>query len=689
MSDKNQNLNLLIIKDNIADVEFIKNLLKSEDSNHRFKHVNSIKEAISTLSVSTSYDVILVDLELPDSQNKLSTFDKIHSTASGIPLIVLSNVKDDNLAVETVKRGAQDYLSKDEITAPVLQRSITYSINRKFVMDELLQSKKMASIGTLAGGIAHDFNNLLTIILGYSDMGLSHCGDNKKLRKHLSEIKSAGTMAKELTQQLLTFSRNKPQKRLISNLNTIIEIMRKSLLRLISEKITINLNLDKNLSNNKVDTSQVERIIFNLCLNAQDAISPSGGTINISTKNVNFENVFVHGITHIPAGHYTRLRVQDNGSGIPKELIENIFEPFFTTKKLGETHHGAGMGLSIVYGAVLQARGYITVDSQVNKGSTFDIYFPKCIDAQISGKIIANPNTLQEADMNATILIVEDENGVRELVSQVLSDEGYHLLVASSPSEAITFNTQQSHIDLILTDILMPEMNGHDLVKLILKERPDIKVIFMSGYAEDALTIKGFDDIDASYLMKPFIPKQLIAKVNAALSKKTTTNTASNTTLSFEILNARKNDQENRHTTSISNKKPRILNVDDNKANATVLNKFLENYVDIEYASSGLEAISQFEKAHKENDPYDLILLDVMMPKISGIETLVKLRTLERENPNYATTKIILLTAIEESIEVLAIEPDMFYDSYLQKPVTGTLIIKEMEKLGLIIQKKA
>jgi CheY-like chemotaxis protein len=682
----NRDTFILVIEDDLSDYTLIKNFLGKSRVNYLSENVQSIAAATTYIAENTQIDVILLDLHLPDAHGGIETLGQILSLISVVPIIVLSGLKDDVLALEAVKRGAQDYLTKSDMTPDSLHRSINYSIERKLVMNELLQTKKMASIGTLAGGIAHDFNNLLTIILGYAEMALSNCGDDESMSKHLTEIKNASTTAKDLTQQLLTFSRNKPQKKTISNLNTTINVMEKTLLRLMSENVKIELHLADNLFNNMVDTAQVERIIMNLCLNAQDALDERGGKIIISTQNLTFESSFEEGITRIPKGQYTRLRVQDNGRGIPKELMENIFEPFFTTKKLGESHHGAGMGLSIVYGAVNEAGGYIIVDSVLTQGSVFDIYFPRCIEAQSSGRIIdqqEDPGP-DEGLKGIEILVVEDEGGVRELVQQILKNRGFTIKIASTPSEALEISAACDHFDLILSDVLMPEMNGQELAEEILKDKPFTPVIFMSGYTEDVLLTKGIDKKENFFLMKPFTPRELNEVVDKALKAKP--NPLQKEAMKIEFPYR----ELSPHAGKVLSKEIKVLIVDDHLTSAKIVDRFLSSYTQCEYVDNGFDAIIKFEEAHEAHEPYDLILLDVMMPQLSGIETMEKIRGLEEKHKDLYdnTVKIILLTAIEESIDNLLLSPNMFYDAYLQKPVVGKTILKEMELIGLKVRQQ-
>ncbi len=383
---------------------------------------------------------------------------------------------------------------------------------KKKLENDLLQKQKMEAIGRLAGGIAHDFNNMLTVINGYSQLILHKMPKDDPLYKKIEQIYQAGERAKNLTSQLLTFSRKQIRQPDIINLNTLIRDMEKMLIRLIGEDVQIVTRPDENLWTIESDKSQLEQILLNLAINARQAM-PEGGQLRISTQNVVVDESFVATHPGTKSGKYVLLKITDTGKGMDEETQKHIFEPFFTTKPTGQ---GTGLGLATVYGIVKQNGGYIEVKSRLNHGTTFFIYFP-AVESSFSPKP-TNEEKSDDFSGGETIFLVEDDPSVRELTSKSLKYFGYKVAIATNGREALEMVKNASfRFDLLITDVVMPEMSGRKLVDLIRAKHPALKVLFMSGYTEDQISEKGVQNKEINFIQKPFSPLELAKKVRQIL----------------------------------------------------------------------------------------------------------------------------------------------------------------------------
>lgn len=397
----------------------------------------------------------------------------------------------------------------------VVQAIIRDITKRKQLEEQLRQAQKMEAIGRLAGGVAHDFNNSLTVITGYSELLMLGIAKNDPMFQSIKEIKKAAARAESLTRQLLAFSRKQIIQPNVLNINNLIENMKKMLGRLIGEDIELITSLDPETGHIKADPGQIEQVIMNLIINASDAI-PQGGKITIELQNINFKKSFTWEGLEIKAGFHIMLTISDTGIGMDKETQNHIFEPFFTTKKVGE---GTGLGLSTVYGIVRQNDGYMTVQSELGMGSVIQIYFP-CVKevADKKEKIARSQDFLRG---NETILVAEDEDVVRELACQVLRIYGYNVLEAPHGGSAILKCEQyKDDIHLILSDIVMPEMSGPELVTRLKLYYPEIKVLYMSGYTDDAIVRYGILEDNIQFIQKPFSPVSLLKKIRTVLETK-------------------------------------------------------------------------------------------------------------------------------------------------------------------------
>ncbi len=378
---------------------------------------------------------------------------------------------------------------------------------------QLRQAQKMEAIGQLAGGIAHDFNNVLTAISGYSELLLFRLHPGDPIARDLEQIKLAAKRAANLTRQLLAFSRKQVLQPRVLNVNTVIEEITSMLSRLVGESVNLVTALDGDVGLAKVDPGQLEQVLMNLAANARDAMSDCG-TLTIETRNVVLDETYAREHAEVKPGAYVLIAVTDTGTGMTREVMARIFEPFFTTKP---KDRGTGLGLSTVYGIVKQSGGHVWVYSEVGRGTTFKAYFPRVTEAEEpfvfdSGRFALSPRG------DETVLLVEDDELVRELARTVLSTNGYRVLVASNGGEALLTCEQHSgKIHLVLTDVVMPQMTGRQLHERLSTARPGMKVMFMSGYAENAIVHNGVLDHGTNFIAKPFSPNDLVRAVRGVL----------------------------------------------------------------------------------------------------------------------------------------------------------------------------
>jgi PAS domain S-box-containing protein len=377
---------------------------------------------------------------------------------------------------------------------------------------QLNQSQKMESVGQLAGGVAHDFNNMLGVILGHAELAQRQINQNEPVYKNLEEIRKAAQRSADIARQLLAFARKQTVAPKVLDLNETVEGMLKMLRRLIGEDINLAWLAGAGLWQVKMDPSQIDQILANLCVNARDAIS-GVGKISVETANCVFDPEYCNDHAGFVAGEFVRISVSDTGCGIDKETLNHIFEPFFTTKKIGE---GTGLGLATVYGAVKQNNGFINTYSEPGKGTTFTIYLPRYTGT------IEQPHTEKQVAPilrgSETILLVEDEPAILEVTTVMLQFLGYSVLPACTPGEAIRLAEEfAGEIHLLATDVVMPEMNGRDLATRIQTKKPMMKCLFMSGYTADIITHHGVLDEGVHFLQKPFSQKELADKVREVL----------------------------------------------------------------------------------------------------------------------------------------------------------------------------
>lgn len=413
-------------------------------------------------------------------------------------------------------------LMRDSKRQPVGFRGIARDVTERkrveeekaTLLEELRQSQKMEAIGVLAGGIAHDFNNLLTVITGYCQLSLLELKEGDSLKGNIEEIKAAADRATSLTRQLLAFGRRQVLDMKVLNLNAVIRDMEKMLRRVIGEDIELITFLADDVGKVKTDQGWIEQIIMNLAVNARDAM-PCGGKLIIETANAKLDAACARKHAAVKPGHYVKLCVTDTGAGMTREVKEHLFEPFFTTKEKGK---GTGLGLSTVYGIVKQSGGNIWVYGEPGLGTTFNIYLPRMNEPREETR----EKVMREkfSGEGETILVVEDEDDVRRLTVRVLKKQGYNVLEASSVDEALRLCKEHEHpIHMILTDVVMPGMNGPRLAEELIPLHPKMKVLYMSGYTNHVIVRQGILGDGANYIQKPFTIDGLMRKMREVLDR--------------------------------------------------------------------------------------------------------------------------------------------------------------------------
>jgi signal transduction histidine kinase len=390
-----------------------------------------------------------------------------------------------------------------------VQEDIT---RRKEIEAQLLQAQKMESVGQLVSGVAHDFNNLLTGVLGFTEIALLRVGKDDPVRQDLDEIRKAGESASALTQQLLAFGRQQMLRPEVLNLNEILYSTSELLRRTITEAVALETKLASDLGLVRADPAQVQQILVNLAVNARDAM-PNGGRFSIETKNAELGKHFANEHVVVRPGRYVMLTVSDTGGGMSEEVRSRFFEPFFTTKERGR---GTGLGLATVYGIVKQSRGYIWVYSELCQGTTFKIFLPRIEENENATEVSELALSDEQYAGAETILLVEDDNVVRSLAEALLAGAGYRVLVAAGASEAME-KWKEGPVDLLVTDFMMPGMNGVQLAERLSSSRPNLKVLLVSGHAESTVIEDKLADPGTPFIGKPFKVTEFLEKVREVL----------------------------------------------------------------------------------------------------------------------------------------------------------------------------
>ena len=470
--------------------------------------------------------VKLLGANTPDDLLGTRVADRIHPAFHGIvndrmrllreerktvPLLEEKWIRLDGAQVD-VEVAASPFTHHGKDGAQVVVLDVT---QRKSLETQLRQSQKMEAVGRLAGGVAHDFNNLLTVITAYSDLTLDRLPAEDPLRRNVDEIGKSANRAAALTRQLLAFSRQQVLQPRVLDLNAVVAEMEKMLGRLIGEDVRLSTVLDPKLRHVKADPGQIEQVIMNLAVNARDAMT-GGGNLTIETRNIEMDDAYVRQHPGFQPGTYVQLVVSDSGCGMDETTRARIFEPFFTTKELGK---GTGLGLSTVYGIVKQSGGYIAVYSEPGHGTTFNIYLPHVNQALQATESVSDDRP-PEAGAE-TILLVEDEDVVRRVSREILQGKGYTVLEANCGLEALRLSeAHEGPIHLVMSDLVMPGMSGRETVAELVRRRPDIRVLFVSGYTQEAVMQRQILDPSTVFLQKPFSAAGLAESVRETLRRK-------------------------------------------------------------------------------------------------------------------------------------------------------------------------
>ncbi len=505
---------------------------------------------------------------------------------------------------------------------------------------ELLQIEKMNSIGRLAGGVAHDFNNILSAIIGFSQLALMKLPDDHPAVESIRIVYDSGERAASLTRQLLAFSRKQVLEMKVVNLNAIIENTAKMLRRVIGENIVLDLDLQKPIKNILADTGQMEQVLMNLLVNARDAM-PAGGRVKVETSEVCVQAGPDQKVT---PGSYMMVSVTDTGTGMSKEVQERIFEPFYTTKGMGK---GTGLGLSTVYGIVKQHDGHITVHSEQGRGTTFKLYFP-LVNRETD--VINVPKQSKLTGGTETVLVVDDEPSIRKLLLKTMQPLGYKLLDAPSGEDAVKVSdAYPGAIDLLITDVVMPGMNGMQLADILQQQRTGLKVIFISGYTDNVMDQQDRVDRKQILMQKPLIPSVLAAKVREVLDSKIALEKPADTAQDLSGM--------------------RILYADDDESSRLLVRKYLErSHCILDLCENGRSAVGKFQSGS-----YDLVLMDMQMPVMDGFAASRAIRSWEAAH-GLKGTPVIAVTGLGGKEELQA-SLNAGCTSHIMKPINREVLL--------------
>jgi two-component system, cell cycle sensor histidine kinase and response regulator CckA len=506
-------IRILVIEDDESDAILLERFLAKSGQRvvlERIDHVSRLPTSFR------SWDAILLDYMLPGA-NAPEVLKQIRAQDAEIPVIVLSGIVTEQQLVDVMRAGAQDCVLKSNMTrlVPALDREVREAARRKeqaSLRVQLEQAQRMESVGRLAGGIAHDFNNLLGIVMGHAELAVRRLDPEHPASKNLNGIQEAARRAADLTRQLLAFGRKQTLEPQAVDVGATIDNISRLLQRVLGEDITIRVLRDPNLGRVRLDPVQLEQVAVNLAVNARDAM-PKGGTLTFELANVSVDDAYKLYTAKMAPGEYVSLKVSDTGVGMSQEVQTRIFEPFFTTKPVGQ---GTGLGLATVYGIVKENGGWIWVYSEPDQGTSFSLYFPRCDKDAAAPAPVA---TAAPVGGSETLLLVEDQDALREITREVLQEAGYKVLDAAGPAQATAISRAcREPIHLLITDVVMPEMPGPELAERLLGERPDMRILFLSGYSEEMAAIKKLNAIGVQYLQKPVTIQALSGAIRELLA---------------------------------------------------------------------------------------------------------------------------------------------------------------------------
>jgi two-component system, cell cycle sensor histidine kinase and response regulator CckA len=509
-------LRILHLEDNPQDIALVQSALEADGIVCATTCVQTHGEFVAALERG-GIDLILSDFTLPTFDG-LSALKIAHARWPDIPLIFVSGTLGEERAIDSLKSGATDYVLKEHLNrlVPAVHRAlqdIQDRIAHKKMEAQFIEAQKMEVVGHLASGVAHDFNNILAVIMGYGNLITAELSPDSPLRKYTEEIQHASERAARLTQQLLVFSRKQTVQSIVLDINAVVKDLDKMLRRLIDENIEMTMVLGKEIGHIKADPGHVGQVLMNLVVNARDAM-PKGGRIIVATENVTLDEIHTRKHPGAITGNYVLLSVNDTGTGMTEEVKAQLFEAFFTTKPLGK---GTGLGLATCQTIVEQSVGHIGVSSEVGKGTTFNIYFPR-VEQVLD--VIAKPILSGPLPRGTeTLMVVEDEPSVRHLARGVLEAQGYEVLSAANGQDAlhVAYQHKGSPIRLVITDVIMPLMGGKAMAEWLKTTYPDLKILFTSGYTDDTITYRGVLENGIEFLGKPYTPATLVHKVRSML----------------------------------------------------------------------------------------------------------------------------------------------------------------------------
>jgi signal transduction histidine kinase len=508
-------LRILHLEDDPADANLIQSTLEAEGIPCELTRVQTRHDFVEALERG-GFDLILSDFSLP-AFDGLSAAQIVRARWPAIPLILVSGTLGEELAIDSLKSGATDYVLKQRLSrlVPAVRRAIQEveeRVERRRLEAQFIEAQKMQVVGHLAGGVAHDFNNILAVMMGYSELMMDKLAPDDEFRSYLETIRSAGERAAGLTRQLLIFSRKQTVQLVVLQINEVIKDLDKMLKRLVDENIELAVVPGKELGRIKADSGYVGQVVMNLVVNARDAM-PNGGLLNIATSNATLDDNYAR--THMGAipGDYVMLSVSDTGTGMNEEVKAHMFEAFFTTKPKGK---GTGLGLATCQTIVQQSGGYIDVQTEIGRGTIFKVYFPR-VDLPLATG--AHTTTGPWPRGTETLLVVEDDPSLRHLAQSVLRSQGYEVLTAANGRDALhaVRDHKGSPIRLVITDVIMPVMGGLVMAEWLTSGNPDLKILFTSGYTDDAVFQPGALHAGVEYLSKPYTPATLSCKVRDLL----------------------------------------------------------------------------------------------------------------------------------------------------------------------------
>jgi signal transduction histidine kinase len=520
----NKALRALIADDSENDVLVLLHVLRKAGYEPVYERVWTAPAMKAALQ-RQAWDIVISDYEMPNFGG-FEALQLLKESGHDLPFILVSAVVSEETAVAAMKAGAHDYIMKRNLArlVPAIERELRDAQTRvarkaaetalRQSEEQLRQVQKIEAMGRLAAGVAHDFNNILTAITGHSELLLRQLDAGDPRRKNAEQIEKAAYRAAGLTRQLLIFSRKQVIEPRVLDLNAVILDIKKMLRRLIGEDIEFCTSLDPAAGHIKADPGQIEQVIMNLAVNARDAM-PTGGKLTVATANTALDKNCLKNFPDMDAGNYVMLAVTDTGTGMSEEVKAHLFEPFFTTKPSGK---GTGLGLATCFGIVKQNTGHINVQSELGSGTTFKIYFPQVQSALEPLRVRNRPAAV--AGGNETVLLVEDEPVVRELAVATLREKGYTVVEAVNGEEGLRLARQHDgKIDLVLTDVVMPVMGGKEMADALRSSHPNTRVLFTSGYTEDALGHHGVLRPGILFLPKPYLTATLARKVREVLDE--------------------------------------------------------------------------------------------------------------------------------------------------------------------------